>query len=165
MNCYRLMSVERVYLEQLLWSDLDISDLLCREEVVLAQRFEWCPLMRSIAASPLFKPLSDYAAWCCLGLTLGIVYTGAVSNLWSEVLWRRQLDRASIGAQRLECWQSREGFQMSYQLIYPAIKQYSGNKVGGVDQSASLFSSPGYGKIDLSNKAFWKQHMHLFGIH
>lgn len=48
---------------------------------------------------------------------------------------------------------------MSYQLIYPAIKQYSGNKVRGGDQSASLFSSPGYGKIDLSNKAFWKQCM------
>ena len=29
----------------------------------------------------------------------------------------------------------------------------------GGDQSASLFSSPGYGKIDLSNKAFWKQCM------
>lgn len=54
---------------------------------------------------------------------------------------------------------------MSYQLIYSAIKQYSGNKVRGGDQSASLFSSPGYGKIDLSNKAFWKQCMDLFGIH
>lgn len=48
---------------------------------------------------------------------------------------------------------------MSHQLIYRAIKQYSGNKVrerGEGDQSASLFffSSPGYGKIDLSNKAF-----------
>lgn len=85
----RLMSLEPVYLELLLESDLYISDVLCWEEDVLAQRFGWCPLMRSI----LSAQHHPYSNQCLIeqgdvvwGLTLGIVYRGSVSNLWSEVL-------------------------------------------------------------------------------
>lgn len=103
---------------------------------VLAQQFGWYPLMHSCLISqhhPLLLPQTYI--WLSSGmlfvLTLGRVYRGTVSNLWMVLLQRRQLDRSSIGELKLRCWQSRGGFQMSHQLIYPAIKQYSGNKVGG----------------------------------
>lgn len=65
-------------------------------------------------------------------------------------------------------WRPADGFNVSHQLIYRAIKQYSGNKVRegrAADQSTSLFCSPGYGKIDLSNKAFAERSMDWFAIH